>query len=866
MFFVTLAIRLFVIYHPSVVVFDEVHFGGFASNYLNRNYYLDVHPPLAKMLIALIGYLGGMDITYRFDNIGLDYLETYVPYILLRGISAILGAFMVPFAYVILKIMGLSSIGCLWTSGAIAFENIFITQFRLILLDSYLSFGTAFSAFAYICFRNESDRPFGISWWFFGILTGIGLGFTVSCKWVGLFTIGLVGVYTLEELWELWGDRTLPYKSFSKHFLTRLLCLLGIPILIYVASFYAHVQILTKMGLGGVAMSLEYQQDLLGGYNEPVPASVGYGSIVSLRHKATHGYLHSHPNFYPDGSKQQQITVYPYNDQNSQFRIVPKHGYNVTELAAEKFIPLRHGDRVRLQHVPTGRYMHSHNVPAPVSQDKEHHFEVSGYGSPYDGIGDTNDDWVVVIVDTNGRDVTWPDLPFLEAQEAGMHASIIDFELPIQMSQAILSKNQKQQEFSQSYLKDQADANPLQDVIDQTDSLDGKANEIKADEQPDIQDSDNDLELVISRFKESGKVWPAVESRTSYIKFIHPNTACHLSSFASKKLPAWGFEQQEVTCGRDTLKSHAVWIVETNFHPLLNNDPDCKKAAYPRLSFFEKFIELNILMWKTNSKLTADHYFGSRPAAWPFLTRGLGFWNGGQQGQQRNHTLVYAHEHQAIIDAEYAEILAKNPGASLHFPKPISQARLDENGHEVKQPVWKAGTFTESAKLKARHAGQQIYLIGNPLLWWSVTAAIILYAIFCVLAYVYVHYQYNRPYDFSFKFSGSSFLFMAYWFHYLPFFLMGRQLFLHHYLPSYYFGILFLGSLVDLAILTRLPQSFRQSFYVLSASILLYVFYQFSPLTYGLPMSLEHCHSLKWLQTWDFDCSMLPSAIPPATT
>jgi len=49
--------------------FDEVHFGGFASKYINQKFFMDVHPPLAKLMIAGTAYLAGFDGKFDFKDI-----------------------------------------------------------------------------------------------------------------------------------------------------------------------------------------------------------------------------------------------------------------------------------------------------------------------------------------------------------------------------------------------------------------------------------------------------------------------------------------------------------------------------------------------------------------------------------------------------------------------------------------------------------------------------------------------------------------------------------------------------------------------------------------------------------------------------
>jgi hypothetical protein len=49
--------------------FDEVHFGKFASKYIKTQYFVDVHPPLAKLLITLAAFVFGYDGQFDFKDI-----------------------------------------------------------------------------------------------------------------------------------------------------------------------------------------------------------------------------------------------------------------------------------------------------------------------------------------------------------------------------------------------------------------------------------------------------------------------------------------------------------------------------------------------------------------------------------------------------------------------------------------------------------------------------------------------------------------------------------------------------------------------------------------------------------------------------
>jgi hypothetical protein len=101
--------------------------------------------------------------------------------------------------------------------------------------------------------------------------------------------------------------------------------------------------------------------------------------------------------------------------------------------------------------------------------------------------------------------------------------------------------------------------------------------------------------------------------------------------------------------------------------------------------------------------------------------------------------------------------------------------------------------------------------------------------------------------------SNAGFFFIGWCCHYFPFFLMKRQLFLHHYFPALYYAVLLIGVGFDLVTI-RLKTRERYIVAIMFLLVAVYVFSLLSPLTYSSPWTKKECQGVKWLKTWDFDC------------
>ncbi|KAK0545298.1 Dolichyl-phosphate-mannose--protein mannosyltransferase 1 [Tilletia horrida] len=567
---VAAVVRLWRLSAPSSVVFDEVHFGGFASKYIRRKFFMDVHPPLAKLMFTFVAWLSGFNGAFDFADIGKEYMigdNTPVPYVAMRTLPALLGTATVPIAYLSLRALGLRITSALLGALAVLFDNALTTQSRLILLDSPLVFFTSTTALSYITFANADRRaPFTREWWTWLFLTGLNLGAVASCKWVGFFTVATVGACTIVQLWNHLGDTRLPISAITRHFFARAVGLIAVPFLVYYSMFGIHLSLLTYGGDGDPFLSPAFRHTLNDHNMADTFADVSLGSTVTLRHVNTQGgYLHSHNSNYPAGSQQQQITLYPHIDNNNNWVIVPAPHDTASQPLDDEGVPLpkdgpddleafldvplrfvEHGMEVRLVHKSSSKRLHSHDNFRPPVSESDFQNEVTAYGFPGFS-GDYNDNFFVEIEEGDSSDpVSSKRLRALRSVFRLRHA------------------------LTGCYLFSHKVSLPDWGFGQQ---------EVTCNKNPTIPNS----------------LW-----------YIETNTHPLL---------------ERALAGNLTLEE--AKHVNKGKKPALHN--------YVRPSFWKRFWELNSSMWSTNKRLTDRHAYDSRPRAWPFLRRGINFWAKGHR-------------------------------------------------------------------------------------------------------------------------------------------------------------------------------------------------------------------------------------------
>jgi len=234
------ALHLFRLGEPQKIVFDEVHFGGFVSAYCGSGeYFFDIHPPHAKLLIAGAAALGGYRGEQAFEKLGKPY--TRVSPTLLRLVPALAGTLIPLVLFVVMLQLGASPMAAFLAGLAVLLDNSLLIQTRIIALDGILLLSIFGALSCSLAAAKSVDRLRRTG---FAFLAGVLAGMAVGSKFTGLVALGLIGLFIAVEFL-----RKPSWKSFRVAASHSVWVLSG-ALATYAGGWALHFALLTEPGYG----------------------------------------------------------------------------------------------------------------------------------------------------------------------------------------------------------------------------------------------------------------------------------------------------------------------------------------------------------------------------------------------------------------------------------------------------------------------------------------------------------------------------------------------------------------------------------------------------------------------------------------
>ena len=247
---------------PSLIFWDEHYHLSSAQRYIKGDFFMELHPPLGKLLIALGEQLWNLD-----DNKIRYASEIHIPDTTAnfsmkgyRFFPALLAALAVPLLFLILlKITG-NIFHSLLFSLLYVFDNALVVHFRSAMLDGILVFFSVLAVYAYMRISAEGSRR--ISYLAAGLF-GFAFACAVASKIVALVLLTLLPLLFLK----LWPN----YLQFLKYLASASCAFL----LSYVLIWGIHFQLASKINPalengGYFTASEEYKKILNSGENTSI--------------------------------------------------------------------------------------------------------------------------------------------------------------------------------------------------------------------------------------------------------------------------------------------------------------------------------------------------------------------------------------------------------------------------------------------------------------------------------------------------------------------------------------------------------------------------------------------------------------------
>lgn len=143
------------------------------------------------------------------------------------------------------------------------------------------------------------------------------------------------------------------------------------------------------------------------------------------------------------------------------------------------------------------------------------------------------------------------------------------------------------------------------------------------------------------------------------------------------------------------------------------------------------------------------------------------------------------------------------------------------------------------------------FLLGNPFVYWSSTASL---GFFGLLVFWYL-VRWQRGYrevsqaDIDQIHYSGFYPFLGWVLHYLPFIIMARVTYVHHYYPALYFAILTAGFCIDW-ITQKLNRTLQWVLYTILYGVTIGLFVLFRDIVFGMEGPNRQWAYLKWFKSW----------------
>jgi dolichyl-phosphate-mannose-protein mannosyltransferase len=291
-------------------------------------------------------------------------------------------------------------------------------------------------------------------------------------------------------------------------------------------------------------------------------------------------------------------------------------------------------------------------------------------------------------------------------------------------------------------------------------------------------------------------------------RLIHINSGQAIGC-TGKRLPEWGFQQYEVATDRAVESSHTSWIMDDANNPTSTDD---------------MLEEEEMLRNSTMNQYT------------PVI-----------QSQPPQDSNVSYSFWEKYFEMQGRMLAAHGNLGDHQFGAPPTQWPL----------LGKTLPYWLDNKTNA-----QMTLIGNPILWWMASASIALF--FGILLVYLLRKRRNIndiPEDVYQQYWTSGLVLIVGWAaHYLPYFLLSRVLFLHHYLPALPFKFMLLAAMCEHGFLWSSKIKWRPLLMIRLYKGLIFViclavfscFLLFAPFTFGYPsLTKSQIMWLRWRSHWD---------------